>query len=368
VVIPNTRHRAIVVLSSLLLMPLIIAAGAGLGHPGAGAPFALAVLQMAAILGAGAGIALLICNSSPEEPQVLESEMVGQYALKRQLRVGGMGEIHLAEHILLKRRCAVKLVRPDMARDPAVRRRFEREARAMAALHHPNAVVIHDCGRCPDGTLYYIMEYLPGLSLQDLVKRSAPLPLARVVHLLRQLCDALGEAHGLGILHLDIKPGNAIVGDGDVIKLLDYGLAREVAPKTLGLNSSEAEGAGSPQYMAPEQAVVRGPLDARTDLYGLGGVAYFLLTGRPPFECESALQLVLAHACDPVTPPSQLRCDVPADLEAVVLRCLEKEPARRFADVSALAEALCQCACAGQWDGTHADWPPGNAPTVIQEA
>ena len=134
------------------------------------------------------------------------------------------------------------------------------------------------------------------------------------------------------------------------------------------MNASEAEGAGSPQYMAPEQSAARGPLDARADLYALGGVAYFLLTGRPPFEGEGALQLVLAHACDPVTPPSRLRGDVPGDLEAVVLRCLEKEPEQRFADVAAVAEALRHCACAGSWDGSQAAWQAEAATTVIHDS
>ncbi|HKI38645.1 MAG TPA: serine/threonine-protein kinase [Gemmataceae bacterium] len=373
-VIPNTRRRCAIVLITLVLMPLIIAAGAGLGHPAPRAPFALATLQMTGTLGTGGAAALFACTRLNAVPaQALEHEMVGQYQLKDLLRAGGMGEVYLAEHVLLKRPCALKLVRPGLARDPAVRRRFEREARAMAALRHPNAVAIHDSGRAADGTLYYVMEYLPGLSLDDLVARDGPLPSGRVVYLLLQLCDALGEAHSLGILHLDIKPGNILVcdkaGAGEVVKLLDFGLAREVAPHGLGLPSSGAEGAGSPQYMGPEQAAGRGPLDSRADLYGLGGVAYFLLTGRPPFECESALQLVLAHACDPVTPPSRLRPDLPADLEAVVLRCLEKEPGRRFADAAELAQALRRCACAGDWDADRAAaaWQHGgDAATVVQ--
>jgi serine/threonine protein kinase len=135
-------------------------------------------------------------------------------------------------------------------------------------------------------------------------------------------------------------------GAGEVAKLLDFGLAREVGPAGMGMQSSGAEGAGSPQYMPPEQAAGQGPLDARADLYALGGLAYFMLTGRPPFDCDSALQLVLAHACDPVTPPGKLRADMPSDLEAVVLRCLEKHPGGRFPDAASLARALAACACA----------------------
>jgi hypothetical protein len=374
VVIPNTARRCAVVVGALVLMPLIITAGAALGQPATRGSFELAAVQMAASLGAGWAAAVFACahiNRMP--PQALEHELLGQYLLKGPLRAGGMGEVYLAEHIMLKRPCALKMVRPAAARDPGVSRRFEREARAMAALRHPNAVTVLDCGRAPDGTLYYVMEFLPGPTLEELVAREGPLSPGRVVSLLRQLCDAMTEAHGMGILHLDIKPGNVVVvgrPGGEVAKLLDFGLAREVGPAGLGLHSSGAEGAGSPLYMAPEQAAGQGPVDARADLYGLGGVAYFLLTGRPPFDCDSALQLVLAHAVDPVTPPGKLRRDLPADLEAVVLRCLEKEARRRFADPSDLARALAACACAAPQaaEKTVPSHHHSEAPTLIHGA
>ncbi len=367
VIIPNTPRRAAVVVAALVLVPLLIAAGAGLGHPAAGGSFVLAALPMTASLVAGGAAALFACaRLSTYPPQALEGEMIGQYHLKGPLRAGGMGEVYLAEHILLRRPCALKLIRPPAARDPAVRRRFEREARAMATLRHVNAVAVHDGGRAPDGTLYYVMDYLTGPSLEELVARDGPLPPGRVVYLLLQLCDVLGEAHRLGLLHLDVKPGNVLVcesdGAHDVVKLLDFGLAREVG-------SDEEGGVGSPQYMAPEQAEERPGLDARTDVYGLGGLAYFLLTGRPPFDSGSALELVLAHACDPVTPPSRLRPGVPADLEAVVMRCLEKAPGPRFVNTADLAQALRRCACAGEWDADKAAaaWRrSGDAATAFQ--
>jgi len=372
--IPNARRRAGMVLGTLVLMPLVITTAASLGQPAFGAASAQATVQMTATLVAGGGAVLYACvrlNALPAA--ALESEMIGQYQLKGPLRAGGMGEVYLAEHVLLKRPCALKLVRPDQARDPAVRRRFEREARTMAALRHPNAVAVHDSGRTADGTLYYVMEYLPGPTLDELVARDGPLAPARVVHLLAQLCDAVREAHSLGILHLDVKPGNVLVvstaGAGEAVKLLDFGLAREVVPGGLAPPPSSAEGAGSPQYMAPEQATGLVPLDARADLYGLGGVAYFLLTGQPPFDCDSVLQLVMAHAWDPVTPPRRVRPEVPADLEAVVLRCLEKDPATRFADVADLARALRRCACAGPVEAVKAAGASDNeAPTVVHGA
>jgi serine/threonine-protein kinase len=369
ILIPNTRRRAVIMLGTLVLTPLFITTAASLGQPAFGTVSAPATLQMTVALTAGGGVVLYACIRLNDLPApALESEMIGQYQLKGPLRVGGMGEVYLAEHVLLRRPCALKLIRPDQARDPAVARRFEREARAMAALHHPNAVAVHDSGRTAEGILYYVMEYLSGPTLEELVARDGPLAPGRVVNLLLQLCDAVREAHSLGILHLDVKPGNVLVvsaaGAGESAKLLDFGLARQVMAGGRALpSSSAAEGAGSPQYMAPEQAAGLVPLDARADLYGLGGVAYFLLTGRPPFDCESVLQLALAHAWDPVTPPRRLRPEVPADLEQVVLRCLEKDPATRFADVADLARALRCCACA---DAAKAPGSPDSeAPTVV---
>jgi serine/threonine-protein kinase len=345
IVVPNNARRCAIVLGTLVLMPLVVTTVGGLAQPAFAAASAKGVLQMMAALFAGGGLALFACvrlNGLPAP--ALESEMIGQYQLKRPLRSGGMGQVYLAEHVLLQRPCALKLIRPGQASDPDVSRRFEREARTMAALRHPNAVAVHDSGRTADGTLYYVMEYVPGPSLEELVARGGPLAPGQVVAVLLQLCGAVREAHARGILHMDIKAGNVLVdadaAAGTMVKLLDFGLAREVEPNGWGMLSSSAEGAGTPQYMAPEQAIGKGPVDGRADIYGLGGIAYFLLAGRPPFECESALQLVIAHACDPVTPLRELRPEVPADLEAVVLRCLEKDPARRFADAAELARAL----------------------------
>ncbi len=372
IAIPNTRRRGGVVLGTLVLMPVVLTLTAGLAQPASWPATVRALVPLIVVLSAGGALALFACTRLgpggekgdwPREEEGLApsspAQLVGPYLLRSHLRSGGMADVYLAEHAVLRRPCALKLIRPEQARDRDVRHRFEREARALAALRHPNAVAIYDCGRADDGRAYYVMEYLAGLSLAELAARDGPLPPARVVHLLLQLCGVVGEAHACGFLHLDIKPGNVIVGRSgaacDVAKLLDFGLARELAAGTLGLSSwGEEPAAGSPQYMAPEQAAGAGPLDPRADVYGLGGVAYFLLTGRPPFDCDGALQLVMAHAYDPVTPPSRLRPEVPDDLEAVVLRCLEKEPAQRFAGANELSRALAECACAGQWDARHA--------------
>lgn len=203
------------------------------------------------------------------------------------------------------------------------------------------------------------MEYLPGLSLEELVRRHGPLPLARAIHLLRQVCAALQEAHTIGLIHRDIKPANIVAcslgGIPDVAKLLDFGLVRETG---IDLREEKLTQDGAlartPAYMSPEQAGGRQPLDARSDIYSLGAVAYFLLTGREPFEREGVLRVMMAHVSEAVRPLRELQSDVPADVEVVVLRCLAKEPAQRYANAPSLERALASCRCAGEWNESEA--------------
>jgi serine/threonine-protein kinase len=284
----------------------------------------------------------------------LEARKLGPYELKHRLGAGGMGEVYLAEHVLLKRPCALKLIRPERAGNPQLLRRFEREVRATAALTHPNTVEILDYGHSDDGTFYYVMEYLPGLSLEDLAQRNGPLPPERVVHLLRQVCGALREAHAVGLIHRDIKPGNVLVcergGRHDVAKLLDFGLVRTHGwDQDGGKLTQEGVLAGTPAYASPEQAAGTADLDSRSDLYSLGAVAYFLLLGQPPFVRPTPVQTLAAHINDAVVAPKSYRPDLPVDLQAVVLRCLEKAPARRFQAADELEQALAQCRCADRW-------------------
>jgi serine/threonine protein kinase len=280
----------------------------------------------------------------------------GQYRLKEKIGAGGMGEVYLAEHTLLKRPCALKRIRPGSDNDPVTLARFEREVRATAELSHPHTVEIYDYGRAGDGTFYYVMEYLWGLSLEGLVDRHGSLPAARVVFLLTQVCEALEEAHANGLIHRDIKPGNIFAarrgGKYDFVKLLDFGLVKSVARPDDPTLSRQETVVGSPLYMAPEQFGGETP-DARADVYSIGGVAYFLLTGRPPFVGPTSYEIMIAHARDPVAPPSQIVNSVPPDVEAIVLRCLAKDPNQRFQSASALAEALAACSVAGRW--TFAD-------------
>jgi serine/threonine-protein kinase len=354
--IPNTGRRCAAVVGSMALLPFAL--GAAAGFAAGTVPLSLLVaflLQFGWWMALGAAVAVYGSHKiSQHRQEAFAARQLGQYQLKQHLGSGGMGEVYLAEHVLLKQPCAVKLIRPERAGDTGILRRFEREVQATARLRHWNTVQIYDYGHAADGTFYYVMEYLPGPTLEQLVKRHGLLPPARAVHLLRQACAALREAHAMGLIHRDLKPANMMVcergGIHDVLKLLDFGLV-----KAVGLDSWEEaltqQGAiaGTPAYMSPEQASGSEHLDARSDIYSLGAVAYFLLTGQPPFRRDKAIQLIVAQIHEPVRPPAELRPDVPADLQEVVLRCLEKDPARRFPEVTRLHEALAACACAGQW-------------------
>jgi serine/threonine-protein kinase len=296
-----------------------------------------------------------------------EAQRLGQYRLKQVLGFGGMGAVYLAEHVMLRRPCAVKLIRPDQAGDPRTLIRFEREVRATATLTHTNTVEIFDYGHAEDGTFYYVMEYLPGMNLEDLVERHGPMPPERAVHLLRQVCQALREAHGIGLIHRDVKPSNIFACERgkvyDVAKLLDFGLVKSFGPAG-GDGRLTLEGAltGSPAFVSPEQAKGREHLDARSDIYNVGAVAYFLLTGQLLFDRDSALDMLHAHAYEPPAPIPQFQEAAAADLRGVILRCLEKDPDRRYPDAAGLDAALAACACAGQWTPERADdWWRRNA-------
>lgn len=293
--------------------------------------------------------------------EAFEARQLNQYRLRQKLGGGGMGEVYLAEHQLLKRPCAVKLIRSDRVADPRALARFEREVQASAALTHPNTIEIYDYGRTEDGTFFYVMEYLRGASLDELVERTGAMPPERVVYLLRQVCGALREAHAAGLIHRDIKPANLFAaqrgGLFDFVKVLDFGLVKVAEQAEDERLSREGAILGSPLYMSPEQASGRNTNDPRSDIYSLGIVAYTLLTGRSPYEGLGFTEVLVAVVRDPVPPPTKLRADVPADLEAVVLRCLRKKPEQRYADVNELDQALAACGCAGGWNRQRAvDW------------
>jgi serine/threonine-protein kinase len=289
-----------------------------------------------------------------------EARKFGQYRLVRKIGAGGMGEVYLAEHALLKRPCALKLIKPGASADPLALARFEREVQESARLGHHNTIEIYDYGHTDDGTFYYVMQYLRGMDLDQVVRAYGPLPTGRVLHVFRQVCAGLAEAHALGLVHRDLKPANVFLavlgGEADVAKVLDFGLVKPTRDPGAAL-TAEAKIAGTPLYMAPEQARDDPALDARADIYALGGMMYFALTGRPPFPGERAIGVLLAHASAPVVPPSEVRPGVPHDVEGVVLRCLAKKPEARYPSVNALADALAACGSASEWDpGRSAAW------------
>jgi hypothetical protein len=303
--------------------------------------------------------------------EAFEAKQLNQYRLVALIGSGGMGDVYLAEHRMMKRPCALKLIRPDKANDPRSLGRFTKEVEATAALSHPNTIEIYDYGRTDDGTFYYVMEFLPGLSLEDLVERHGAMPPGRVIYLLHQACGALAEAHAAGLIHRDLKPANIFAaqrgGHFDVAKILDFGLVKDVAENVD--NSSltrEHTVQGTPLYMSPEQVMGQTELDHRVDLYAMGAVAYTLLSGRPPFERPSRIAVMAAHAHEPVEPPSTHRTDIPDDLERVILRCLAKNPIDRYPDAESLGRALASCASAAEWDAHQASrWWRAFEPTGV---
>lgn len=272
---------------------------------------------------------------------------MGSYRLERQLGAGGMGEVWLANHRLLARPAAIKLIRRDESEglDGTAMKRFEMEAQATAALSSPHTVQLYDFGTSEDGTFYYVMELLEGLDLEALVERFGPVPAERAVHLLRGICLSLCEAHERGLIHRDIKPANIYACrlglESDFIKVLDFGLVKtqnrsqDMTRLTVG-----AMAIGTPSFLAPEQAT-GAPVDGRTDLYALGCVAFWLLSGRLVFRGENQLQTLLKHVQETPPAPSQWsELEIPAELDELVLRCLEKDPGRRPASAREMLAAL----------------------------
>lgn len=360
--IPNTWRRAALVIGAMAVSPILLTLVLWLSDnvcmmliaQSWGAMIATALIML--VSGVSAVVGVYTINALRVE--AFEARQFGQYKLGRLLGSGGMGEVYLAEHQLMKRPCAIKVIRPEKAGDPRTLTRFEREVRASAKLSHWNSIDIFDYGRAADGTFYYVMEYLPGLSLADLVSRYGPLPPERVVFLLRQTCDALAEAHALGLVHRDIKPGNIFAAERgglyDVAKLLDFGMVKPFEGGPAAELTHDGVLVGSPLYMSPEQVAGDVEPDGRSDIYSLGVVAYHLLAGRPPFDGAQMMRVLIAHASQEPEPLERVAPDVPPDLSQVVMRCLAKRPADRYPSVAALAAALDRCEVPRRWSHTRA--------------
>jgi eukaryotic-like serine/threonine-protein kinase len=281
------------------------------------------------------------------QAEVREARRLGQYVLEDKIGEGGMGEVYRARHGMMRRPSAIKLLRGNRASEGALRR-FEREVQLTARLTHPNTITLFDYGRTRDGVFYYAMELLDGANLQRIVEVSGPMPAARVARLLTMACGALSEAHGVGLVHRDIKPANLMLcrqgGEHDVLKLLDFGLVKELSVEGEAQLTGVSTLLGTPQYMAPESILQPDGADARADIYALGAVAYYLLAGTEVFTGKSVLELCIQHLHQAPESLTARGVVVPAPLEALVLACLDKDPSRRPQTAVELRKLLEACA------------------------
>jgi serine/threonine-protein kinase len=270
-----------------------------------------------------------------------------KYYLKDFIGEGAMGRVYKAEQLALRKPFAVKILLPALTHDEASQQRFANEAHNAASLNHPNCVSVVDYGRTSDGAAYIVMEYVEGTTLEQIIAEHFPLAHERIIDVTLQVLAALSEAHGLGILHRDLKPDNILVQTlrthGELAKVLDFGIAKlmDAAPTASQRPGLTNQGmvCGTPEYMSPEQA--RGQqLDPRSDLYSVGVVLYQMLTGRPPFESASAIEVLHMHLHDEPIPPSQLNHTEPGPLEAVCLQALAKDPDERFTSANDFRESL----------------------------
>ena len=313
------------------------------------------LVGLLALCAAGVFVAMVVIARQQRALQqaTLAAKQLGQYALEEKLGAGGMGTVYKARHAMLRRPTAVKLLNVENMSDAAVRR-FEREVQLTSALTHPHTVAIFDYGRTPDGIFYYAMEYLEGMTLEELVARFGALAEARAVFILRQACESLAEAHRAGLVHRDVKPANIFLtrrgGLHDFVKVLDFGLAKAVdGADRAGLTSPNAV-MGTPHYMSPEGVNHPEQVDARSDVYSLGAVGYFLLTGTPVFTGASVMEICMKHVQEaPERPSARHGGAISPGLEALLLRCLAKAPSDRPPNAGELLRELEACAGQGSW-------------------
>ena len=291
--------------------------------------------------------------------EAAQARVFGQYTLEAKIGEGGMGTVWRASHALLRRPTAVKLLAPGRTSEAAIRR-FEREVQITARLTHPNTVAIYDYGRTRDGTFYYAMEFIDGLDLERLITEHGPQPPERVVHLLIQVCGALAEAHDLGLVHRDVKPGNILISprrnEHEFAKIFDFGLVKNIDTGVAHTAVSATNTiTGTPLYMSPESIERPDAIDGRSDLYALGAVAWFLLVGRPVFEGTSLVAVAGHHVHTPPRRPSEaLGAPVAPELEDIVLGCLAKQPDARPSDARTLRARLEATGLATTWTAERA--------------
>jgi serine/threonine-protein kinase len=281
-----------------------------------------------------------------------------------------MGEVYRARHGMMRRPSAIKLMRANRASDAQIRR-FEREVQLTARLTHPNTITIFDYGRTHDGVFYYAMELLGGANLQRIVAVGGPQSAGWVVRILAMACGALSEAHGIGLIHRDIKPANIMLcsqgGELDVVKLLDFGLVKELVVGAEAELTGVSTLVGTPQYMAPESILAADGTDTRSDIYALGAVAYYLLAGVDVFDGKSVIELCIQHLHQSPLSFAERGVEVPVELEAIVLACLDKRPELRPQSAAELRRRLEACSVP-HWNGEHADaWWHQHQAKLVQE-
>ena len=381
--IPNTVKRAATVAVALVATPLAAGLMLALSFPSiAGALGQLdggQIAEVGSLLVLGAGIAVAGTQVvGQHQSQKVEAIEAGFYQLKERIGAGGMGEVWRAEHHKLVRPAAIKLIRPERIEDtdPSSARdtirRFEREAQATATLRSPHTVELYDFGVSGNGVFYYVMEFLNGIDLKTLVEKHGPQPAGRIIHLLEQACESLADAHQSHMIHRDVKPANIFschMGlSYDFVKVLDFGL---VKIETDGEDedtqlTQEGMTAGSPAFMAPEVVTGKTNVDGRADLYALGCVGYWLLTGQYVFPRKRTMAMALDHVTKTPQPPSQ-RSDlwIPPELDRIILKCLEKKPEDRFGSAMELAQALSTEVPSNGWGRSQAEsWWKSHYPEV----
>jgi serine/threonine-protein kinase len=300
--------------------------------------------------------------------RVRQANELGQYTLEEKIGEGGMGAVYRARHALLRRPTAVKLLPRELAGERSIQR-FEREVQLTSALTHPNTIAIYDYGRTPDGVFYYAMEYLEGITLEELVAHDGPQPAARVVHLLKQLCGALKEAHAVQLVHRDVKPANIVLcvrgGVADYVKVLDFGLVKHAGSSAPGVSTTDGV-IGTPRYMAPEAITNPDNIDARADLYGVGGVGYELLSGAPPFDAATVVEVCAKILYEAPAPLSERGRSIPPPLETLVLACLTKDPSGRPGSAAEIIDRLKSQPDVGVWTDRDAElWWQERGPAVV---
>jgi eukaryotic-like serine/threonine-protein kinase len=372
VIVPSSARRTLA-LGVLAVLPTLVVSAVLHGRAGHGPAWTAMRTAWSSLWLAGAVVVSTLTSRVLYglRQEVREARQLGQYTLEEKVGEGGMGTVYRARHAMLRRPTAIKLLPAARAGGDRLER-FEREVQLTSRLTHPNTIAIFDYGRTADGVFYYAMEYLDGLNLDDVVRAGGPLPAGRVVHVLRQVASALVEAHGVGLIHRDIKPANIILlaergAAPDVAKVVDFGLVKELDGRADLTHDGQI--AGTPLYLSPEAVRAPAEVDARSDLYSLGAVGYFLLTGTAVFSGRNAVEICGHHLHTPAPPPAErMGAPVSPELSELILACLEKDPARRPESARELIARLSRCEVEPWTEEAARSWWREHPPSQVRRS